>query len=190
MNVGLEPVSRTLYCNGYFQGSAVGLSTNISIYRASPACITSGDGPELLFRPKKRQPEGRHNDNHIERLDRWMYKPTFTRCRIETRACSTSCTTRCCSHYLSCSRIQHRRADWRPALVVDRVIRPGRHCRTVRRIGPGALLTVPASNHLPDTTSTTSNTTVPDVSWRGCLIRCATVQADNKNDRKKCLIRA
>lgn len=118
--------------------------------------------PEAVVPTKgKRRPVGRRNDNNIK------------------------CTIICCSRYLSCSRIQRRTTDWRPALVVDQVVRLGRHFRAVRSIGPGAMLNVPASNHLPDTTSATGDVTVPDVTWWVCLIRCTVAQADNKKNRKK-----
>jgi hypothetical protein len=114
-----------------------------------------------------------------------MCNLVFTQCRIEARVDNIKCSIIGCSHYLSCSRIQRRPTDWRPTLVIDQVVRLGRHFRAVRSIGPGAMLTVPASNHLPDTTSATGDVTVPDVTWWVCLIRCTVAQADNKKNRKK-----
>jgi hypothetical protein len=47
------------------------------------------------------------------------------------------------------------------------------------------MLTVPTSNHLRDTASATGDVTVPDVTWWGCLVCYAAVQADDKKYRKK-----
>ena len=95
------------------------------------------------------------------------------------------CTIICCSRYLSCSRIQRRTTDSRPALVVDQAVRPGCHCRALCRIGPIETLTVPAADHFPGTTSATGDVTVPEITWWARLIRCAATQADNKKDRNK-----